>query len=116
MSNLKQFIEETKKNKGATYNLNTGEINPTSGFFVGLKGGKEVDPEKNSSEEIQKFVLRNSTKLSDKDNFLGSWIEKGILFLDVVVRIDKKEDAIARGKKEDQQAIYDASTKEVINL
>ena len=116
MSNLKQFIEDTKKNNGATYNLNTGEINPSSGFFVGLKGGKGLKNRKDNSEEIQKFVLRNSTKLSDKDNFLGSWIEKGVLFLDVVVRIDNKNEAIARGKKEEQIAIYDASTKEVINL
>ena len=34
--NLKKFVELTIENDGSTYNLNTGEINPSNGYFVAI--------------------------------------------------------------------------------
>lgn len=116
MSNLREFIQATKQNNGATFNLNTGELNPGSGYFIGLKGGSVSKNRKDNSDLIQQFVLKNSFQLSDKDNFLGSWVEDGEIYLDVVVRVTELKEAIKIGLKNEQIAIYDASKKEVITL
>ncbi len=117
MGNLKQFIADTLKNNGATYNLNTGEINPSEGFFVGLNGmGETVGIDKPINGVIQKFVLENSNLLSNREFFVGSWIEDDKLFLDIVVKVDDKQAAIDIGKDNKQIAIYDANKKEVITL
>jgi len=117
MSNLKEFIKSTDENNGATFNLNTGELNPTKGYFVALKR-QELKVKYNNpiNEIVQKYVLKNSIDLSDNNTFVGSWIEDGLLYLDVVVMLEDKEEAIKLGQQNEQLAIYDASTKQVITL
>jgi hypothetical protein len=116
MANLKDFIKATIDNNGATYNLNTGELNPTSGYFVGLKGNEKIIGLDNYTKDVQTYVLANSTKLSDKDNYLGSWINEDEIVLDIAVRVDSLDKAIKLGKENEQSAIYDASNKVVIWL
>jgi len=114
MSNLKEFISKTKKDKGATYNLETGEINPKSGYFVGIKGTEYKLG--NEAKDIQNFVLMNSVHLSDRNNFVGSWVENGLLYLDIVVMFDSLKEAKKEGVNRGQLAIYDANNKNVIEL
>jgi hypothetical protein len=117
MSNLKEFIKATEENNGATYNLKTGELNPTKGYFVGLKDkGRQVKYHYPFNEVVQDFVLKNSFDLSNENTFVGSWIEDGELYLDVVKMFEDKEDGINAGIENEQIAIYDASTNEVITL
>jgi len=111
---LKEFIKETKKNNGATYNLITGELNPQKGYFVGVEG-KKYDL-KNIGLDIQNFVTENSIKLSDKQKFVGSWIEKGALYLDIVLMFEDLEEAVNEGLKNKEIAIYDANNKKTIEL
>jgi hypothetical protein len=114
MSNLKEFISKTKQDKGATYNLETGELNPKSGYFVGIKGAEYKLG--NEDLDIQHFVLENSVHLSDRNNFVGSWVENGLLYLDVVVMFDSLKEAKKEGVNRGQLAIYDANNKNVIEL
>ncbi len=117
MSNLKEFIRLTDENNGATYNLVTGEINPKSGYYVALDlNGKTVKYQHPINKVVQNFVLKNSLILSNINTYLGSWIEDGKLFLDIVVRVEDRNEAIKFGKENKQKAIYDANNKTVINL
>ena len=117
MGNLKQFIEETKKNSGATYNLVTGELNPKSGYFVALKKHEKVHKlRKDNSLIIQDYVLKNSVALCNQKLYLGSWIDSNIIYLDVVLHFDSLDLALLAGLSEGQKSIYDANNKKVITL
>lgn len=123
MSNIKLAIESLPKNGGFTYSFNTGELNPTDGFTVAISKENEkvitnIARYKSSSidKEINDYARKNIGELTGKDKFLGAWIEKGSLYLDVSEVVATEKQAIKLCKKRKQLAYWDNKNKVSIYL
>lgn len=111
-----KILLETFKNGGNSVNPLTGEI-PEKGYMVSLQG---TEVRKNLKQDL--FYLEQSltdyiqdNKETLKDEFLGTWISKGTLFIYVSLNILDRDEAIKIGKENNQLAIYDiVRGKEII--
>lgn len=122
MSNLKSFVGSILYNGGATYSLQTGELNPDAGYMVSLKGHQRIiKPEnfklvKQMEHEIKNYVSDFATCLMNEGNFLGAWIEEGKLYLDVSRKLDSSIQAYTLAIKNQQLAYYDNVKKESVYI
>jgi hypothetical protein len=105
---LDAAISSALKEKGGfTFNPVTVTA-PHHGFAVGGYGTRDAyDANTFAVDSVRDFLKRNEAAL--KDNFLGGWIDKGKVYLDVtkVFPEGQREAAIAAGKEHDQIAIAD---------
>lgn len=116
--NLGKLINELYYEKGFSYNITTGENNPSTGYMVSLNGYEEryFADDDFDNKDLKNFILKNSTQLYKHNRFFGGWIEDNQIFLDVSVNINNLEEAIYTGISNDQKAIYDCTNKAVITL
>lgn len=111
---LNTIIQTALRNQGITYNLVTGETNPTQGYMVSLPD-REVREEVLTPENLIRFIAINADKLAENNKYLGIW-QDGNWCLDVSANITHKEEAIKLAKKWNQKAIWDCEKKEAIEL
>lgn len=119
MSNILKAIGSIKETKGCSYNLNTGELNPTSGYMVGIKsmGQQEVRYREDSLEDhVKTYLLNWSQVLEGGDLFFGAWVYKGMLCFNLSKRYEDRLEAVEAGRKWGQTAIWDNEKKENIFL
>lgn len=115
--NLQHFYSETLQNGGASYSILTGELNPTNGYFVSIANkGITVDLNNFNQKVVADFISENAIQLNQAKYFVGSWIEKGIVYLDITVQVTDKRNALELGYRNGQLAIYDANVGKVIDL
>lgn len=122
MLNLREFSKQTLNNGGATTSLNLTSI-PNKGFWVSLQGHEKIHHSlsdeltiEDIEQAVRSFVIDKAEVLSDHDNFLGGWIDNGILYLDISVNISDKRKAIEFGIENNQRAIFDISKGITINI
>jgi hypothetical protein len=121
MSNLINFRNAIINNGGASYNLLTGEFNPTNGYMVSINDHEYVIRFNtlNLQHEIARYIRSKADILISglsEDKFIGAWIEDDNLVLDVSIKVDSLEDAIQIGKENEQRAIFDCKNSVTINL
>ena len=109
--NLKQFYTDTL-NGGASFNITTGVYNPQKGYFVSLGGHSKVI----ALNKLKMSDIKNSDLFSTDYHFVGSWVEKDNVILDVSLQFDDKRFALNFAVSQGQQAIYDANNQENIYL
>lgn len=113
--NLLKVINEVALNRGITYNINTGETNPGCGYSVSLPGCEQrvtiFD-----TDVLQAYCKQNAEALAIPGNYLGVWRHEGVTVLDISVVIEDKEEAIFKGIRWSQDAIWDNSKKDIIEL
>lgn len=116
--NLQQFIKDTIANGGASYNLITGEYNPTTGYMVGLYNKDQVVPlgtAKGLQYDVADFIKDNAQILLGGTvtdcYFLGSWVHEGEVHLDISANVLDLKEALFLGKKYGQLAIWDCANK-----
>lgn len=115
--NANTFIQLLKENKGVSYNMITKEYSPNKGFFVSLPNLEtKVSLNSLSVDDIATFINKHRTLLQDKTKFVGGWIDNNIVYLDISEQIENKREALERGYKHNQLAIYDANKGEVIDI
>lgn len=120
--NFLQVYTSLVETGGATYNYNIPELNPTAGFVVALQGHEKTYPIPANVNRFQDVVTdylnaEVTAILQDSRNyFLGFWIEKDLLYVDIVEVIDDQLEAIQAGIERKQLAIYDNAKKESIYL
>ena len=115
--NLNKFTESTLVNKGCSMSVNTGIFNPKVGFFASFKASENKIPIADFSEaNVLQFVINNASKLKESGNFLGSWIEDELVYIDVSRQFEHELDAKLFGIFNEQKAYYDAKEEKVINL
>ena len=115
--NANKFIQLLKENSGVSYNMITKEYNPNKGFFVSLPNLEtKVSLQSLSVDDIVTFINKHRSLLQDKTKFIGGWIDNNIVYLDISEQIENKREALERGYKHNQLAIYDANKGEVIDL
>ena len=111
--NTQKFFQDTLKNGGATL----GHTNPTQGYFVSIKNHEQVIDVKDFTLEVVNQYVEKSAELLDKNyNFLGAWIEKDKVYLDISQLFLDKHQALTIAMEQQQRAIYDISKDKVINL
>ena len=135
-SNLLQFVKETIKNNGGSFNLLTGELNPDSGYTVALKGReKKVHYPFAGVESVQLLELKNvenyfvheiANYIAEhanlllcngmQDIYIGTWIDGDILYLDCSVIFDNLNTAFDKAHEWKQLAIFDNTKKVSISL
>lgn len=114
MENIKTIIEEIKENSGGTYNKELKSINVKSGYMVSLQG---YEVKSRTDEETEQAIIKNMEIIKGLDNaYLGTWIDEGIVYIDISVLVENKEDALELGKINNQIAIYDIQNNESIYL
>ena len=115
--NANKFIQLLKDNSGVSYNMVTKEYNPNKGFFVSLPNLEtKVDLESLNVNDIATFINKHRILLQDKTKFVGGWVDNNIVYLDISEQIENKREALERGYKHNQLAIYDANLGQVIDL
>jgi uracil DNA glycosylase len=110
------FCEAIRMNGGASYNLNTGELNPAHGFMVSIKGFEVTVPFiPETVENVVKLYMKGTINELIKDGImLGAWIHQGFLILDLSVLVETAEEASALCEKNEQQAYFDNVNKKSI--
>ena len=115
--NANKFIQLLKENSGVSYNMTTKEYNQNKGFFVSLPNLEtKVSLQSLSVDDIVIFINRYKTLLQDKTKFIGGWIDNNTVYLDISEQIFDKREALERGYKHNQLAIYNANESKVIDL
>lgn len=112
--NLPQFISTAQQNGGGSYNLYTGEVNPSSGYMVALPF-EAIHSEVNKDNVLQ-YILQNAETLSAVNRFFGLWFDNEKWYFDVSENVSKLSDAIRLGMAFDQLAIWDCENGVSIEL
>ena len=115
MTNLQKFIELTLENYGATFHPNTQKFNPPHGYIVALSGGEKNVTDKFNVETLQDYLDWHKGDFA-KGRFLGAWIDKGQIYLDVCVHIQDEREAKVTGVKNFQKSIWDCNNQKEIKL
>jgi hypothetical protein len=123
MKNLKEFVASTIENGGATMNVATGDV-PTSGYVVSTQGneqtfqlfGNEVVKEILISGAVKLFLEENIVEFVYAENFIGSWIDDGVLYLDISNVYDNEHDALRVAVANKQKAYYDLNNAKTIEI
>lgn len=115
------LIERVAKEGGVTVKLEDGS-SPTTGFQVGQAGGltpKESEFFGGKGRGIIKdFVQAHAQELHQPNGYLGIWHDKSNheVAVDVSWQVESRSEAVALGKKYDQQAIWDNVNSQEINV
>lgn len=118
MANLKKFIEETLKNGGASFSIETGELNPTTGYMVAIAGHEKIVPNVTNPKQLQyivaDYIKEHAIILAaglSSDTFIGTWLHQDKLYLDVSKNVTDKETAVRMAIENNQLAIWDCKNK-----
>jgi hypothetical protein len=116
MKNLKEFVAAIVKNGGATYNLAIGDT-AHKGYMVSKKGFEmKFLPETEVKDAVIQFMEKYGFELYEVENFMGAWVDEGILYMDISNNFEKRSEAIKEGYKNEQLAIYDVVAQESVYL
>jgi hypothetical protein len=117
--NLKTVLDEIFLEGGVSYNVTTGEVNPKTGYMVGILGfEKQYDLDTIKANDLREYVLDNAYDLWGENRFVGGWIDTDIqkVVLDISVNITDVTNACYTGIINKQKCIYDCSNKRNISL
>lgn len=105
MKNLNNdMVKHIMKNGGATFTSTLEHANLKKGYMVSLPDHEQVV----SLETAHTTDLDKFTSLAKSLNgFVGTWLSKGKVYLDISVNILDLEEALRLGKEWKQLAIYD---------
>lgn len=118
MANINEFIKESHKNQGSSYNMVTGELNPNIGYMCSLSG-HEAKFDNLSEDVVKHYILSKAEVIYEDENlFIGSWYnqEDQKWYLDVSEQRTDLETTIYIGILRKQKSIYDLKRNEVIDL
>lgn len=114
-------IYEESGRQGATFHLYFGNLLDHPLFSVGLlpdlfplpEPGRAVD-----LKDLRAFVRGNQDLLKQPQHGVGLWYdaEDDQVFMDIVVLVSEREEAIALGAKYNQKSMFDLQAGEVIWL
>jgi hypothetical protein len=116
MKNLKEFVAAIIENGGATYNLaNGGTVH--DGYMVSKKGfGMKFEPEVDVTKAVCQYIKEYGFELYEPENYIGAWIDKGVLYFDISNNYMGRSEAIKKGYENEQIAIFDVAKMESIYL
>ena len=116
MKNLKEFVAAIIENGGATYNLaNGGTVH--DGYMVSKKGFEmKFEPEVDVTKAVCQYIKEYGFELYEPENYIGAWIDKGVLYFDISNNYKSRSEAIKKGYENEQIAIFDVAKMDSIYL
>ena len=108
---IKKLKNEILKNGGLTLTADYTKAQEKSGFYVSKLGCEKII----QFEELESCLLDYSKKLL-KNEYIGLWIDNGLLYIDISKHYKNKKEAIKTGIKNKQIAIYDIANNKSIYL
>lgn len=93
---------------GFSFHDHVGDA-PDHGFMVSLsKSGEQVLPVRDvTGAVVADYAALHAAELADPMNYLGGWVYKGKVYLDVSRLFLDKEEALAQARTHNQIGIYD---------
>lgn len=108
--------ESIRTNKGASAHVATGEP-PVGGFMVSEPGELRIPVATYKHQDALDFLGARKAQMTDPDNaYLGAWLDKDDVVLDISRNHTGYAEAVAAGKAAKQDAIYDVTKDDVISL
>lgn len=110
---LKQ-LKNIIKNGGATLDKNLQNIDKKNGFMVSIYGCEKVY----KLDELDKIMqdVKEYQETLKNNEYIGIWLDNGLLYLDKSKHYVKKDKAIKTGITNKQLAIYDIAKNKSIYL
>ena len=115
--NLRNLLKEINDNNGVSYNITTGDYNPTDGYMVSLPSYEAAFPKEDLSEQLIKdYITKNIEPLTNELAYFGAWVGRDLIYLDVSMKVDDLYEACYSGIVNEQLAIYDNANEVAIHL
>lgn len=112
-----KIIKETLKNNGGSFNVSKGKIkNPLKGYMCSIKDILIIDKKDFNIKLIKSLVKNNFNLLKSEKNYLGTWEDKGKIYIDISTNFINKEKALQVAKENNQIAIFDLNSMKSIYL
>lgn len=110
---FKTLLEYIRMSGGATLKSNGDHLSLNTGYMVSLAGyEKQLKIDSLALNEVNKYLLL-AKKLKA---YCGLWIDNGVLFLDISIRVNDLKLAKSLAIKNKQLAIYDLATATTIYI
>lgn len=114
---IQQIYTATILFGGTTRSTIAPYFKPTSGYSVARAGRElQVSEDAFNASVVDNFINSNKHLLNDARVHVGTWLDNGIVYLDVVDVVQDKETAIRQGIANNQLSIYDNNRCEVIDM
>ena len=112
MVNVKEII----KQGGATLTSDLKVANIKNGFMVSILGYEKKFDCKDVTN-INNYILELKAKIENKEGyFIGLWVFKNEVYVDISINIIDKSDALEFGKKNKQISIYNVKNDSTIDI
>jgi hypothetical protein len=113
---LRAIVADTLANGGHTVSTTTGNV-PKRGWLVALPANENIVAEDLFDiGTLRVYIDKFADDLDVADNYLGTWVDAGKVYVDTSIRIDDDAAAEATGRKFNQLAIYNVATGETREL
>ena len=110
---FKTLLEYVRINGGATLKSNGDHLALNAGYMVSLDGyEKQLKIDGLALNELNKYLLL----VKKLKAYCGLWIDNGVLFLDISIRVNDLKLAKSLAIKNKQLAIYDLATATTIYI
>ena len=109
------MVQDTLKDGGLTIKPFTGE-KPSGGYMVALEGYElQVPLSEFFTGIVADYIGQHAQKLmSNPALCLGTWINEGIVYLDLSENVPNREKALELGRERHQLAIFNLETFEEV--
>ena len=114
---LYSVVEDTLKDGGLTIKPFQNE-KPETGYMVALEGYElQVPLTEFFTGVVADYIGQHAQKLMSNPGLcLGTWVNEGIVYLDLSENISSKEQALALGKERGQLAIFNLANMEEVTI
>lgn len=110
--NLLAHLRNAETNHvGFSYNINTGDSNPETGYMVSRKGYEQTAPQGCDLVAYgRNYFLLHAEQLADPTAYMGCWYNGGQFVFDISHNIETMDNAIEMGMTNEQDAIWDCAS------
>ena len=113
MKNItKATINSILRNGGATINYHGERVQMRSGYQVSKRDVLVI-----SAEDLTKYILKELlATLAGRGEYLGVWVNEGLVYVDISCRVATKRDAMQMGRDLSQLSVLKWATMECLDV